>query len=145
MFSLICTRINGWVNSREAGDLRCYLTHYDITIMTWGHGVGHLLQFHSPMCLLPLQILLFILLCMYVMLWLWYNSLCCNKTWDISIQRCRCHVTSMGNLIVEILAPYLQNQLGPSLWKYKNSVCSEKIPCKNVIVAMKIHSESAFS
>ena len=29
MFSLICVRINGWVNNREAGDLRCYRAHYD--------------------------------------------------------------------------------------------------------------------
>ena len=33
MFSLICIWINGWVNSREAGDLRCYRTHYDVTVM----------------------------------------------------------------------------------------------------------------
>ena len=28
MFSLICIWINGWVNSRKAGDLRRYHTHY---------------------------------------------------------------------------------------------------------------------
>ena len=33
MFSLICTWTNGWVNNREAGDLRCQCTHYDITVM----------------------------------------------------------------------------------------------------------------
>ena len=33
MFSLICVWINGWVNNREAGDLRRYCTHYDVTIM----------------------------------------------------------------------------------------------------------------
>ena len=33
MFSLICARINGWVNNREAGDLRRYRGHYDITVM----------------------------------------------------------------------------------------------------------------
>ena len=33
MFSSICTWINGWVNTREAGDLRLYLTHYDVTVM----------------------------------------------------------------------------------------------------------------
>ena len=33
MFSLICTRINGWVNNREAGDLRRYFAHYGITVM----------------------------------------------------------------------------------------------------------------
>ena len=33
MFSLICVWINGWVNSREAGDLRRYRVHYDVTVM----------------------------------------------------------------------------------------------------------------
>ena len=33
MFSLICVWINGWVNNREAGDLRRYRTHYDVIVM----------------------------------------------------------------------------------------------------------------
>ena len=33
MFSLICVWINGWVNNREAGDLRRYRAHYDLTVM----------------------------------------------------------------------------------------------------------------
>ena len=33
MFSLICAWINGWVNNREAGDLRRHRTHYDATVM----------------------------------------------------------------------------------------------------------------
>ena len=33
MFSLICFWINGWVNNREAGDLRRYRAHYDVTVM----------------------------------------------------------------------------------------------------------------
>ena len=33
MFSLICVWINGWVNNREAGDLRCYRAHYDVIVM----------------------------------------------------------------------------------------------------------------
>ena len=33
MFSLICVWINGWVNNREAGDLRLYHAHYDATVM----------------------------------------------------------------------------------------------------------------
>ena len=33
MFSLISARINGWVNNREAGDLRCIRPHNDVTIM----------------------------------------------------------------------------------------------------------------
>ena len=33
MFSLICDWINGWVNSREACDLRRHHAHYDVTMM----------------------------------------------------------------------------------------------------------------
>ena len=33
MFSLICVWIIGWVNNREAGDLRRYRAHYDVTLM----------------------------------------------------------------------------------------------------------------
>ena len=33
MFSLICARINGWVNNREAGGSRRHRAHYDITVM----------------------------------------------------------------------------------------------------------------
>ena len=33
MFSLICAWINGWVNNREAGDLRCHRAHHDVTII----------------------------------------------------------------------------------------------------------------
>ena len=33
MFSLICTRINGWVNNGEAADLRRHRAHYDVAVM----------------------------------------------------------------------------------------------------------------
>ena len=36
MFSLICVWINGWVNSREAGDMRRHRGHYDVIVM----GIG---------------------------------------------------------------------------------------------------------
>ena len=35
MLSLICFWINGWVNNREAGDLRRYRAHYDVSVMMW--------------------------------------------------------------------------------------------------------------
>ena len=43
MFSLICFWINGWVNNREAGDLRCHRDHYDIIVMYCGffHNVAY--------------------------------------------------------------------------------------------------------
>ena len=37
MFSLICVWINGWVNNREAGDLRRYRAHFDVTVMEISH------------------------------------------------------------------------------------------------------------
>ena len=33
IFSLICARINGWVNNGEAGDLRRHRDHYDVIVM----------------------------------------------------------------------------------------------------------------
>ena len=37
MFTLIWARINGWVNSREAGDLRRHRAHYDVIAMRLLH------------------------------------------------------------------------------------------------------------
>ena len=34
MLSLICTWTNGWVNNRNAGDLRRNCTHYDVLVMS---------------------------------------------------------------------------------------------------------------
>ena len=36
MFSLICVWINGWVNNREAGELRPYRAHYNVIVITAG-------------------------------------------------------------------------------------------------------------
>ena len=33
IFTLICARINGWVNNHEAGDLRRNRAHRDVTVM----------------------------------------------------------------------------------------------------------------
>ena len=33
MFSLPYVWVNGWVSSREAGDLRRYRAHFDVTVM----------------------------------------------------------------------------------------------------------------
>ena len=41
MFSLNCARMNGWVNSREAGDLRRYRVHYDVIVMFNSIPCGH--------------------------------------------------------------------------------------------------------
>ena len=38
---VFCARINGWVNNREAGDLRRYRTHYDVIVMMYKCRTGH--------------------------------------------------------------------------------------------------------
>ena len=40
MFSLICARINGWVNNRGADDLRRCRADYDAIVMFWVCEVG---------------------------------------------------------------------------------------------------------
>ena len=41
IFSLICVWINSWVNNHEAGDLRCYRAHYDVSVMQCVKEPGH--------------------------------------------------------------------------------------------------------
>ena len=45
MFSLICVWINGWLNNREAGDLRRHCAHYGVTVMLGLRNIfAHILQ-----------------------------------------------------------------------------------------------------
>ena len=53
MFSLICVWINGWVNNREAGDLRRYLAHYDVIVMCVSKLGHHWFRKKSAACLVP--------------------------------------------------------------------------------------------
>ena len=41
MFSLICAQINGWVNNRDAGDLRRHRAYYEVIIMICVDGRAH--------------------------------------------------------------------------------------------------------
>ena len=41
IFSLICVWINGWVNNREAGDLRHHRAYYDVTVMITSNTLQH--------------------------------------------------------------------------------------------------------
>ena len=41
MFSLICTRINGWVNNRDAGDMRRHRAYYDVIVISLFHCTVH--------------------------------------------------------------------------------------------------------
>ena len=55
MFSLICAWTNGWVRTREAGELRCHRAHCDVIVMFWNvvyssnrnHYTTLLLVFHA--------------------------------------------------------------------------------------------------
>ena len=42
MFSLICAWTNSWVNNGNAGDLRRYCAHYDVTVMLRPNGWNRL-------------------------------------------------------------------------------------------------------
>ena len=44
MFSLISAWINGWVNIRQAGDLRCHRAHYDVIAMKHPLPVHYIAQ-----------------------------------------------------------------------------------------------------
>ena len=48
MFSLSCAWTNGWVSSREAGNLRRHRTHYDDTVMCLMYDVN--VCYASPPC-----------------------------------------------------------------------------------------------
>ena len=49
MFTLICARINGWVNNREAGDLRRYRAHYDVIVMNLKFPITTELRYIDPL------------------------------------------------------------------------------------------------
>ena len=51
MFSLICAWINGWVNNREAGDLRRIRPHYDVTVMN--NNISFAVKEHECISLYP--------------------------------------------------------------------------------------------
>ena len=40
MFSLISAWTKGWVNNRDAGDLRRHCAHYDFNVMSWYYGLA---------------------------------------------------------------------------------------------------------
>ena len=49
MFSLICAWINGWVNNREAGDLRRHCADCDVTVM-WLQSVANFVDMKRKYC-----------------------------------------------------------------------------------------------
>ena len=74
MFSLICVWINGWVNNREARDLRRYRAHCDVTVMETDciiHGVYRISDKISSAIEVHSMILLF-----HVVEQEWYLQFC---------------------------------------------------------------------
>ena len=51
IFSLICARINGWVNNREAGDFRRNGAHYDVIVMNKCVCIFSRLLFPNAICI----------------------------------------------------------------------------------------------
>ena len=50
MFSFICAWINGWVNNREAGDLRRHRAHYDVNVMYKSRHASN-----DPLCMVEVR------------------------------------------------------------------------------------------
>ena len=57
MFSLICAWLSGWVNSREASDLRRHSAHYDVIVLSmvdqcilWSHLCYYVVQYFACGC-----------------------------------------------------------------------------------------------
>ena len=63
MFSLICVWINGWINNREAGDLRRYRAHSDVIVML-----------RDDTKLLPEPMLTYRLYCLIAFIWGHYHG-----------------------------------------------------------------------
>ena len=54
VFSLICAWTNFWVNTRDAGDLRCYRSHNDVTVMIFRVAKQHkmILEWEHKHCIM---------------------------------------------------------------------------------------------
>ena len=108
MFSLICAWINGWVNNREAGDLRRYRAHYDVTVMTrdWLKAMRQITIENNYQQTIP--------------------RLSVINTYII------CNSPATGNECVKLILPYLKQYLCISSYLHGNS---ENIyACSNYIV-----------
>ena len=98
MFSLICVWINGWVNNREAGDLRRYRGHYDVNVMeynNYAHASRSLLFSHLLLCK-----------SMYSWFLLWYGG---NHMLIITFQ-CQGSSSDVGSDGAELVPSHYLNQ-----------------------------------
>ena len=83
MFSLICDRINGWVNSREAGDLRRHPAHYDVIVMDWLDSITQdVCIFEYVNKTTPVYVLRFVcILWHFSLTWLWIFKVSTKSAW----------------------------------------------------------------
>ena len=65
MFSSICSRTNGWANTRDAGDLRRQRSYYDVTVMDSSDFTLYLISFRF--------VILWSVLCKFMLLVYLYN------------------------------------------------------------------------
>ena len=96
---------NGWVNNREAGDLRRHRTHYDVSVMlrsirqsaVWFHVLigQHLYAERIPCCtvhtiFLKLKTKKLIINKIYLLYYPWYHSVVCNiKSYQLDLGKMR--------------------------------------------------------
>ena len=84
MLSLICTRINGWVNNHQACDLRLHRAHYDVSEMfvlrlikvAWFGDVPYLISYYRRGAIfLEAYVTCYLYptwkACFYLILWRW--------------------------------------------------------------------------
>ena len=71
MSTLICARINGWVNNREAGDLRCHRAHYDVIVMPY---LSELLHRNVSLFSVKLKNVDNYIIYIYIHRGIWYNK-----------------------------------------------------------------------
>ena len=117
MFSLICAWINGWVNNREAGDLRRHCAHYDVTVMV------DLLQLIARM---------------RVVLHVCYRTSARNVHFHINLQHQETAQVRFANCIFHSHRLY-------SCWKYENditkihNICGDHGTWKRVSVTERLN------
>ena len=90
IFSLICVWINGWVNNREAGDLRRYRAHYDVSVMDKG-AADRIPSYNWPIT--GHNVTKIIVLLAYSMAYYWWINCSSHKLmrfmYENSIDTCR--------------------------------------------------------
>ena len=79
MFTLICVRVNGCVNNREAGDLRRYCAHYGVTIMTYNRFGD------DPIARQPIHESANVLRSSLIEIWTIMPCMLCKGTWNYRI------------------------------------------------------------